>query len=377
MVKLNDMKNQKLIKIIAISISFVVVSGSFLRCQGGNILPAFNGAASNINPYFIGGTGEERATLKELFSLLAIETADSRERLAITKEISNIYLRQREFGTLINFLNEQLHRYPDDPYNAYYLFMIAFAHQQQEAYPVAALFFDMIVKNYPDLEVQGSSIHLTSLKQLITLVDDPRQRVWYYQELLTRFADQIDPGPIYFMLGQAYESIGEWNNAIRVYTRFLSHSHPGSDVPGFPDAHSYARRLVDFNNSARDWTFESLDALASAVMSALSAGSSTRLLRYHAKVNFFTRTWENEDSAVGAGAGHATFNLADFMRRARIHHANTLEVNPSGNEAFLRTWGWHQFLPVWYFYFRRIHFPPDPEIHGRWEWAGIFYGERF
>jgi len=371
------MKDRKVIKILAFSVSLVVVTVSFSRCQDVGILPAFNGAAPAVNPYFIGGTSEEQAVLQELFSLLAAENSDSRERLAIIKEISNIYLRQGEFGTLINFLNGRLHQYPDDPYNAYYLFMVAFSHQQQEAHPVAALYLDMIVKNYPDLEVQGSSIHLTSLMQLITLVDDPRQRLWYYQELLSRFADQIDPGPIYFLLGQAYESIGEWSSAIRVYTRFLAHSHPGSDIPGFPDAHSYARRLVDFNNSARDWTFESLDALANAVKSALSAGSSARLLRYHAKVNFFTRTWENEDSAVGAGSGHATFNLADFMRMTRIHHANTLEVNPNGNEAFLRTWGWHQFLPIWYFYFRRIHFPPDPEIHGRWEWAGIFYGERF
>jgi len=43
----------------------------------------------------------------------------------------------------------------------------------------------------------------------------------------------------------------------------------------------------------------------------------------------------------------------------------------------LRTWGWHQYLSTWYLYFRKIYFPADPEIHGRWEWAGIYYGEKF
>ena len=364
------------IKILSGCLVLAVSIVSFSRCQSGGALLPLNGNGVNINPYFIGGTEAERRTLKELFDLLAVEPQDSRDQLAIVNEIANIYLRQREFGKLINFLNGRIHQHPDDPYNAYYLFMIAFAHQQMESYPVAALYLGMIVKNYPDLEIQGRSIHLTSLKQLVNLVTDPRQRVWYYQELISRFRDQIDPGPAYFMLGQAYEGIGEWDNAIRAYTRFLSYSHPGSDIPGFPDAHSYARRIVDFSNSAKDWTFESLDALATAVKSALSAGAPWRLLRYHAKVNFFTRTWENEDSAVGAGAGHAVFNLADFMRGSRIHHANTLDINPNGNEAFLRTWGWHPFLPIWYFYFIRIHFPPDPEMHGRWEWAGIFYGDR-
>jgi len=364
------------IKVLSVSLALVAVTVSFSRCQGFNGLSALNGTAVTVNPYFISGNAQDRETLKELFTLLETGVQNSRQQLAIVNEIANTYLRQREFGRLVNFLNERLHRYPDDPYNAHYLFMIAFAHQQMEAYPVAALYFDMIVKNYPDLEIQGRSIHLAALNQLVTLVEDPRQRLWYYQELISRFGDQIDPGPVYFMLGQAYEGIGEWDNAMRAYTRFLAHSRPGVDIPGFPDAHSYARRLVDFNNSAKDWTFESLDALAVAVKSALSAGAPGRLLRYHAKVNFFTRTWENEDSAVGAGAGHAVFNLADFMRGNRIHHTNRVDVSSNGNEAFLRTWGWHPFLPIWYFYFRRIHFPPDPEMHGRWEWAGIFYGDR-
>ena len=371
------MEKRKTIKVLAVSLSVVVLIVSFSRCQALDVFYTLNGPAVNINPYFIGGTSEERETLTELFTLLATETENSREKMAIIREIANIYLRQGEFNKLINFLGGRVHQYPDDPYNAYYLFMIAFAHQQLEAYPVAAMFFDMIVKNYTDLEIQGRSIHLASLKQLVSLVTDPRQRVWYYEELLSRFGDQIDSGPIYFMLGQAYEGIGEWDSAIRAYTRFLANSIPGSGVPGFPDAHSYARRMVDFSNSAQDWTFESLDALASAIRSALNAGAPWRLLRYHAKANFFTRTWENEDSAVGGTAGHAVFNLADFMRGNRIRYAYHLDINSSGNEAFLRTWGWSLHLPTWYLYFRRIHFPPNPEMHGRWEWAGIFYGERF
>ena len=367
--------DKKIIKVSAACLAIIIAMVGFSQCQSGNVLPVLNGNGVSTNPYFITGTSAEQETLKELFALLAAHTGD-REQLAIIREISGIYLSQQEFGRLINFLNGRIHRYPNDPYNAYYLFMIAFAHQQMGALPVAALYFNLIVRNYPDLEIQGRSIHLVALTQLVNLVEDPRQRVWYYEELISRFQDQTDLGPIYFMLGQAYASFGEWDNAIAAYTRFLAHSRPGAGVLGFHDAYSYARLLVDFNNSSRDWTFASLDALAGAVKSALDAGAPARLMRYHARANFFTRTWENEDSAVGAGAGHATFSVSDFMRRSRIHFANNLEVSPNGNEAFLRTWGWHPFLPIWYFYFRRVHFPPDPEIHGRWEWAGIFYGER-
>ena len=177
------------------------------------------------------------------------------------------------------------------------------------------------------------------------------------------------------MLGRAYEGIGEWNGAIKAYTQFLSYA--SSDVPGFPNADNYAKRLVDFNNSAKDWSFENLNTLVNAVKAALDAGSSNRLWQYHAKANFFTRTWENEDTSEGAIAGHAVFNISDFMRGSRIRYADTLDVSSNANEAYLRTWGWTGYIPTWYLYFRKIHFPLDPEIHGRWEWAGIYYGEKF
>ena len=354
---------------IRILIPLALILVSFTICTNAQ---ETNGNSHN---YFLAVARDGQGNLEEFFALLALDPECSQEQLAVVREIANTYIRQGEYNRLINFLSSRIHLYPEDPYNAYYLFMIAFAHQQMGAYPVAALYFDIIVRNYPDLILMGQSIHLASLQQLITLVDNPQQVEWYYEELISRFLDQIDPGPAFFMLGQAYEATGEWSLALQSYTRYLSYL--GSNVPGFPDADSYARRLVDFNNSAKDWSFESLNALVEAITEALDAGSPARLWAYHAKANFFTRTWEHDSSNVEGIAGHVNFNLSDFMRGNRIRYAETLDASSNANEAFLRTSGWSQHIPTWYFFFRKIHFPPDPEIHGRWEWAGIFYGERF
>ena len=326
-------------------------------------------------PYYISGTKDEQDKLTDYFFLLASESENSREQFAVVREIANTYVQQRDYGKLINFLSSRVYQNPDDLYNTYYLFMIAFCYQQMEAYPVAALYFDMIVKNYPDLTVQDMSIHLACLNQLITMVDNPLQREWYYEELISRFLDQIDPGSSYFMLGQAYEGTGNWNNAIKAYTQYLAYS--GSLVPGFPNADNYAKQLVDFNNSAKDWSFDSLNALVDSVKAALDSGASSRLWQYHAKANFFTRTWEQEESYDAGLAGHVNFNLSEFMRGNRVRYADTLDVSSNANEAYLRTWGWSEYISTWYLYFRKIYFPLDPEIHGRWEWAGIYYGEKF
>ncbi|MDR3123938.1 MAG: tetratricopeptide repeat protein, partial [Treponema sp.] len=327
--------------------------------------------SGGIDPYYIIGTRDQQQGLRDLFSLLGRESRSGEEQFSVVREIAGEYARLKEYGRLINFLSSWTHGHPEDPYTAYYLLMIAYAYSMQEAYVMSALYFDIIVKNYPDLSVRGESIHLICLNRLINLTDNDEQRVWYYQELISRFSDRIDPGTTYFMLGQAYERIGEWNRAIQAYTQFLPYY--GAVIPGFPEAYSYAKQLVDFNNSRKDWTFETLNSLIDAIRAALDSGSSWQLRRYQAKVNFFARSWGQEDLE---NTGMAEFNLSDFMMSNHIRYVAELDASSNANEAYLRTWGWSQYISTWYLYFRKINFPSDPEIHGRWEWAGIYYGEK-
>jgi tetratricopeptide (TPR) repeat protein len=319
------------------------------------------------------GTREQGKRIAVLFDLLDREGNSPESQCTLIQKIADEYIQQEAFGILINFLTARIDADPGDPYNGYYLLMTAYAYTRQEAWQVAALYFDRILKNYNDLSVQGQSIHLVCLKELITLVEDPVQRAWYYEELISRFPDRIDLGLASFNLAQAYEQTGEWYHAIAAYTQFLPHSD--TPIPGFADAYTYAKQLVDFNNSPKDWTFESLAALVEAIKKALDQGTSSRLWSYRAKVNFFARSWEQEGEDDSAGMGD--FNLSDFMRGNRIHYAASLDAGSNANEAYLRTSGWSQYISTWYFFFRKIYFPPDPEIHGRWEWAGVYYGEKF
>jgi tetratricopeptide (TPR) repeat protein len=339
--------------------------------------------AVKIDPYYLTGSLENREYLRDLFMLLAQEdNAQGGNALqggyypegtfTVVREIANGFARAKEYEKLIHFLGARTIKFPDDPYKSYYLLMIAYAYTQLDALPVAAQYFDLIVKNYPDLTVNGESIHFACLNQLIELSEHPVQRVWYYQELISRFPDKIDLGTAWFMLAQTFEHIGDWTSAIQAYTSYLPYA--GAIIPGFPDAENYARQQVDFSNSNKDWTFESLPALLAAVQDALDTGNARQLGRYQAKVNFFARSWGQGDID---NASLSVFSLSYFMQGNRIRYADKLDDASNSNEAFLRTLGWHQYLSTWYLYFRKIYFPADPEIHGRWEWAGIYYGEKF
>jgi len=325
-----------------------------------------------IDPYFITGSDDNKMLFTDLFTLLKIEEPGSEGEFAVTREIAASYARLAEYDRLVNFLSGRMINNPADPYNGYYLLMIAYAYIQMDSEPVADLYFDLIVRNYPDLIINDESIHLVCLRRLISMDHHPERQVWYYQELISRFPDKIDLGAAYFNLGQACERIGDWNNAIQAYTNYLPYT--GTIIHGFPDADQYARQQVDFSKSSKDWTFESLPALRQAIEQALDTGNARALLRCQAKVNFFARSWEQREAD---DIGFTDLNLAEFMYNNRIRYAASLDMASTANEAYLRTTGWYNFLSTWYLYFRKIYFPQDPEIHGRWEWAGIFYGEKF
>ncbi len=328
-------------------------------------------SCSPLGDYY--ATGSNANEMNDLFSLLKErEGQPGEDRFAVVRQIASELMRKEDYRKLTLFLSDWVAKHEDDPYAAYYLLMIAYVQLREGADPVAAYYFDRIVKNYPDLTLKGESVHLACLQQLIQLVDDPQRRVEYYKELVSRFSDSIDLGAAYFMLAQAYEKVGEWDLAIQTYTKFLPYYD--TSIPGFPDAYRYAKKIVDFHNSPKDWTFESLSALVKAVTSALSRGSASTLSKYRAKVNFFAMSWEQEESDANS---LVEFNLSDFMFGNRIRFSTTLDASSNASEAYLRTWGWSQRISTWYLYFRKINFPADPEIHGRWEWAGIFYGEKF
>lgn len=350
-----------------IGVLWCMGSGVFLSCNNINA-----GETPALTGYYVSGLKNNQEMFKTLFNLLAKETKPGEEQFSVVREIASEYIRLKEYGKLINFLNFWTDAHPDDVYNAYYVLLIAYGYMQQDAHAVAALYFNRIIKNYPDLTIREGSIHLACLSQLINLVDDPEQRVWYYEELISRFSDKIDLGVAYFQLAQAYERIGDWNRAIKTYTNFLPYN--GTIVSGFADAYTYAKQIVDFYNSPKDWTFENLPSLITAIESALDSGSSSRLWSYRAKVNFFARSWSQEATD---DAGMAEFSISSFMRDTRIFYAAELDAASNANEAYLRTWGWSQGISTWYLYFRKIYFPLDPDIHGRWEWAGVYYGEKF
>ena len=312
-------------------------------------------------------------TQAQLHKLL-IEEENPELRFTIMKTMAGNLQAAHDYTSLILFLTEWVDSHPDDQYNSYWLLQTAFAYLKCSSEPMAQHYFEKALRNYSDLTIQGQSIHQLCLKHLLQISTDSANRITYYNQLITRFPDSVSTTELYLRMALEYEKEGEWSQALRCYQLFLSKDDATTiQIPGIPNAFKTAKRLIDFNSSSKSWTYETLDDLVRNVKAALKAGDVGWLENIRSKVNFFAMSWKTDENSDNAQSG---LNLSAYMFEKSINYSATLDEMSTPSEAYLRTWGWNTSPNIWYLYFRKVNFPADQNIHGRWEWAGVYFGEK-
>jgi tetratricopeptide (TPR) repeat protein len=291
-------------------------------------------------------------------------------RFATARKIAALLIANEKKALAASFLLDLSD--PADEYAPWYLFSAAAAYESAGDLALAIPLYERLVKTQPDLLVEGNSLHYQALLRLVGSDAGPERKIEYYRDLIIRFPEAEDIGASHFLLAKEYEKTGQWKEAMNSYAAYLPYF--GTQVPGHPEALSYARQLLEFNASSKDWSYESLDELVEAIRKALTLGSARQLRRYASKAGFFAISWY-QDSDMDANSKVA-FDLGQFIQGRRIYASPTVHPMSGPYEAYLRTWGWTGRINVWYLYFRKINFPADPAVHGRWEWAGIYFGER-
>lgn len=259
-----------------------------------------------------------------------------------------------------------------DTYEAWYLFATGAIYESMNSAPIARIFYERILNTLPDMTIEGQSIYRSCLVKLLGSESPPEEKTVWYREFIQRFPDADEVGPFHFLLAKEYEKLGLWTQAIEEYRQFLPFF--GVSVPNYPDAHDYARKMVEFNDSPKDWTYANLDDIVTGIRKAIAARSAQALKKYMSKAGFFAMSWYKEGGEDSNS--NVLFNFSNFMTRGRIYVAPSLDPSYNDSEAFLRTSGWTGYIPVWYLYFRKVNFPADPTVHGNWEWAGIYFGEK-
>lgn len=314
-----------------------------------------------------------RREFKKIHSLLENEELYEK-KFIIMRHILGFLTGKASNGEINLFLTTHVEKNPGDPFNPYYLLIVARNFREDMAYPFAINYYERILKNYNDLQYMGNSIHYLCLRDLIEIIDDNEAKIVYYKDIIARFSDFINIGETYYYLGNTYAMEGDWPQAIQAYRKFLD--YPEASVSGDPFARERISSMLAFYNTEKNWTFQSLDELVDTVVNAINTAKfrrDSRLIRRHmAKVNFFAISWEEGESTTDP----VFIEHLDTFLSPRISVDSKLDRASNQQEAYLKTTGWSYRINTWYLYFRKINFPADSSIHGNWEWAGIYFGEK-
>ena len=311
-----------------------------------------------------------RDALRVLHSPQLKKSGDySVQRMLAARRVSTILLENNQQAEAARFLSSLADDH--DAYEAWYLFAAGAVYESMGSAPIARLYFERIINTLPDMTIDGQSIHKTCLVKLLASDSPPAKKTAWYREFIQRFPNADEVGPFHFLLAKEYEKLGLWPQAIDEYRQFLPYFNV--NVPGYSDAHDYARKMVEFNDSPKDWTYPNLSDLVSGIRKAIAARSPQALRKYMSKAGFFAMSWYKDGG--DDSNSNVLFNFSNFMTKP-VYVAPSLDPSLNDSEAFLRTSGWTGYIPVWYLCFRRVDFPADPSVHGNWEWAGIYFGEK-
>ena len=344
---------------------FLLKMGSFLL-----VLSLASCTRQNSSSHLFAGLKDINERCTSLVLLLQ-DTYDADIQFALQKEIAKELKSSGQKKRLTVFLSSVLQE--ESKYKNYFMLMLANEYMEKNMPELASLYFERIVDSDMDLIVNDKSIKLISLNSLIKISNSPEKLIKYYSILTKEFPDDIDLAYTLFMLARSYEKTGEWNVAIQTYEKFLNLKEFDVVVPGISDSFDYAKKIVDYSSSSKNWTVESLADLVGIIQQSVRNRDYDLLERYRSKVNFFAMTWKEEASEQHRKPDYSVYHL---MYGGNIQIAKVVDSSSTPYEAYLRTTGWAHYAKTWYFYLKKINFPADPSIHGRWEWAGIYYGEK-
>lgn len=306
---------------------------------------------------------------KELLAIALASDSDPATRYAALEPVIAHARTAGEADWLGALLGNVLESHPGDPYGAYYLMAMAEGARDSGSEKLALDYLRRLLKNYPDLEIREQSLHLLAMGEIATKTSDPREAIFMRMEMQRSYSDRIDPGRNLYALAGEYKRIGDWESMYQAYDSFLD--YPDTVISGVPGARSKVISDLAFHKSNKSWTMDSLDDLVDTVKYAIRTQDARLLTSYQAE-NFFLMNWTQETSDSFT---HIPMTLGSFLKSS-IRYRGELEEFSNDREAYLWTAGWSWKIPTWYLYFRRIEYPANPEIDGRWEWSGIYFGER-
>lgn len=352
------MKRKKIL-FLAIGITTITLSITFLA-----------GCLKNDTIKYLPKKVLENEELNMLFTTLTNEDNSDEIQFGIVEQIIRRMRKMEQLRYLNVFLSNYTYNRPNDSFLAYYYMTIALNYMDLNEPEFAKIYFRRVVNDTQDMRIEEQSIHYLCLQEFIKLSTSPQEKIDSYLKLLNNYSDLIDRGFCYYHIGKIYEETGKAAEAISYFEKFINSEK--TEVPGGDKTYEEILRKLGYYYNDVYWAFDTLDELIYAIRYSISKAPS--LMEDYKAKDFFIMSWSQETASK---YNHSRMPMASLIT-GRTKMAVQVESFSNDKEAYIRTSGWamEYQVGVFYFYFRKINIPEKPSIHGKWEWAGVYLGER-
>ncbi len=305
----------------------------------------------------------------------------------IEKIASNIYEKQdtADSHTFIQLLQNHIHHAQRTMQNnntllslmMYYKYLLGLEFLALHNTSYAQFYLNDIIHNYDLLKTSSSkkmqNILYNSLTQLSAIEQDPYTYITTITLLLQHFNNRIpNKGNIYYFLGKHYDDTAQWNKAYTAYQNYLSYDENNLILEAKEmreDIFLRIRRRV-LSRQKNSTTWENASAARTSILQTLYSYNSVQIKRLQSPI-FFTAHWF--EKLTDSNTFIPNFDIKPILTRSNISVAKNFSPYSTENTKLWKTSGWGR-VPVWYFVIKKIALPDRPDINGKWEWVGIYFG---
>lgn len=275
---------------------------------------------------------------------------------------------KKKYPSLIHLLNSHIYSFPKDPNNTYYLNFIGKLLLQLEADKHAVFYFTQSITLLP--YNQAPKITFETLSLLSKIEYNIDKKIEYNLMLLKKYPKQANHSDVFYTLGNLYDSKAEWNLAYEAYDNLLSSSHT-SRSPAIQQKIESIFFRVKRHKTRPSKVWNTVQEAKQAVHRGLYTHNGPYIKSLQSR-NFFTVQWY--ESITDTNAYIPTFDLVPVLLHSKLSFESNFSPHSTSTQVLWKTYGWGR-VGTWQMVFRQIQQPDTPSLNGKWEWAGIYFGE--
>lgn len=332
---------------------------------------------------------------EDLFGILQNQNPQSyTTQFLLVYQLNQLLLNEEKYQDALSLLSKyNLTLKEEDPFQSFYYYLLGENYEKNNQREVAILYYETLLREFSDIKINNYSLHKNILEKMIQLEGNPYKRKQYNSVLLERFVEEASPSEKslwLYRMGDILEEIGDFEKAISYYDSFLKFKEaglPDSILRKKPNLYEVIQNKIMFHYSSKNWTFVSLNKLVKQIKDSIKKGDSYGLNRLRNPNSFFIHTWaqelgeealdtdNTENLNVSSNNEMISFFMTFLSRGPSIKFQDNLDSGSSQELVYLGSSGWDR-INTWYFVFRQVDYPLDPELNNSWEWIGIYLGEK-